>query len=591
MTNVQPPSTIALILLVTGTLGAFVSLLRCLPRGKSMTPDATKSKLGGRASLGLLVILIVAAGIRLVGIEARGMTHVEVYVPGLHLPESISEPPPRHTFGQVLSFHFHDEPHPQAYYFAMYAWTQTFGTSLISIRLPSLIFNVLGIALLFFMVRRETNTKAAFLAASLMALHGHQVYWSQQARMYAMGQFLGLVSIWTLLSLLRGEAKRYTGILYVLAAWGGVATKIFFWPFLAAQMLLVASLRDAEGRKFKGIFFLQAAVVILGTPFWTHALYQKRDAPLVGPSVDFAGQYFGLGFLFDEDFFSLPALDIPTIPWLFAIVLTVSGIALAIGKSTKRRGGDLPDAMSRSTLVLMALSSSIFICGLASSALARQPYLFASAILPIGALLLPWFQGKVADITGRCGEVLSRRHQAFPFLILSVVPFLLLFGVGAVSPILKTRGMITFVPYLVAVVAIGWSRFLTQRIGVVVVVLLFAWPMVRSLEYFGDRPEPNDHRGLARQLKVDLQSEDLIFAKKKDWVTTPSFYHLFDVREQLVTDNWESRAKTAAQSRIWVLTYSEIPAPISLIDSLSTRPILKIYESRRSRATLYGPLK
>ncbi|MFT7617356.1 MAG: hypothetical protein ACI97A_000992 [Planctomycetota bacterium] len=590
MTNLQPPSTSATVLLTLATIGAFVALARFIRTNQKTEIATSRGQALGRAvAFSLLAILAVAVGLRLSGIDNRGMTHVEAYVPGLELPADISTPPPRYSLSDVLMYHFHDEPHPQAYYLLMHAWTRLCGTSLQSIRLPSLIFNVLSIALLFFLVRRESSTGAGLLAATLMACHGHQIYWSQQARMYAMGEFCGLVSTWALLSLVRGNQRPSIQLLYVLSAWLGVATKIFFWPFLAAQMLLMACLRDSKGKHYKTIFRLQACVVILGTPLWTHALYRARSAPLAGPSAGFAGQFFGLGFLFDTDSYSLPPVDIPMIPWFVAIALTVMGVAMA-NRKCKAPQGKAQALMPFSTLAIMSVSTAVFICGLAVTATSRQPYLFLSALLPIGALLLPWFQGHVAEILGSRIAPLLTRNQAMLFLILSVVPFMLLFCVGAVSPILKTRGMITFVPFLLAAVAIGWSKFLSRPVGVALIVLAFGWPMYRSIEYFNERPEPNAHRQITAQLMEDLETGDLIFIKKNDWVTTPSLYHLFQEKERLVAEDWGRVAIAAPKSRIWVLTYSDIPAPPALLESVSTRPIITSHHSRRCLATLYGRL-
>ncbi len=583
---IAPTSAIFLLLLGTGVVIALLLMpTRQMAQGCALPPIEAKWR--ARLLWGLLLIIVLAIGVRVWGLNARGMTHVESYVPGLHLPAGISTPPARLSLGEVVWYHFHDEPHPQAYYLLIFAWIKTFGTSLVAIRLPSLIFNVSSIALLFFIVKKEANVRAAFLAAILMAFHGHQIYWSQQARMYSMGEFLGLLSVFNLLRMIRGDNHKYTELTYILATWGGVATKIFFWPFLAAEMLLVACLRDQSGKMYKRIFALQSIVVILGTPLWTHALYRARSAPLMGPSFKFAGQYLGLGNLFEDDLFSLPTRMAPLAPWIFAIALTVLGFAMAPLQKTVRRG-TRKEAPSGRILVGFAVFTSLFICGLALTAHKRQIYLFASAVLPLGSLALPWFQQCVAKFIGVRGENILSKNQAAPFLILGMVPFLLLLLIGAVSPILKSRGMITFVPYVLAAVAIGWSRFLVKPSGIILVVVLFAWPLASSMKFFGEIPEPNDHRSITNDLKSSLREQDLIFVKGNDWVTTPSLYYLYSERDRLVGKKWQEQAQLHPQARIWVLTYSDIPAPENLLKAIGGRKLLQTMTSRRCKAELYG---
>src|SRR5262249_6542305 len=64
--------------------------------------------------IGLLILIVLGgAFLRLHGLDHKTLSHPEVYVPGIDLPEDISEPPPRLTFGWLVWWHFHDEPHPQ----------------------------------------------------------------------------------------------------------------------------------------------------------------------------------------------------------------------------------------------------------------------------------------------------------------------------------------------------------------------------------------------------------------------------------------------------------------------------------------------
>ena len=70
----------------------------------------------------VLGLTVLAFLLRLHELGAPTLTHYETYVPGLNLPDGISEPPSRHTLGELLHFHYHRDPHPLGWYLAMHLW-------------------------------------------------------------------------------------------------------------------------------------------------------------------------------------------------------------------------------------------------------------------------------------------------------------------------------------------------------------------------------------------------------------------------------------------------------------------------------------
>ena len=143
--------------------------------------------------LGLIVLLGLA--IRLCGLGERTMTHIETYVPGIHLPAGLSDPSPRLTVkATLLDMIYRFEPHPPGYYLFMLGWTRVFGAGIEWLRLPSVIFGTACILLVFFLGMQEKNQIAGLLAALLLALNGHQVFWSQLAKNYVFSEFIGLAA-------------------------------------------------------------------------------------------------------------------------------------------------------------------------------------------------------------------------------------------------------------------------------------------------------------------------------------------------------------------------------------------------------------
>ncbi len=70
------------------------------------------------------------------------------------------------------------------------------------LRFPSGLFGVLSIALFYLVVRKLLGKRIGFVAAMLMAISPFHIWYSQEARPYALLLFLSLLSIWLLQSLI-----------------------------------------------------------------------------------------------------------------------------------------------------------------------------------------------------------------------------------------------------------------------------------------------------------------------------------------------------------------------------------------------------
>ncbi|MEQ9568846.1 MAG: glycosyltransferase family 39 protein, partial [Longimicrobiales bacterium] len=281
-----------------------------------------------RAAVGLALLTVVVG---LEGIERRGMSHVEVYIPNIELPDGLSEPPPRLDLGDVVWWHWHDEPHPPGYFVAMWGWTKAFGTSLVSLRLPGVLFGGLAVGLMVLVGARLYGAAAGLVAAGLLALNGHHVYWMQNARMYEPSLAFGLLSTWLWIRLLeRDRLPLWEAVAYVAATAAGVYLQVYVWPFIAGQMawtLLVAS-----RRRVHPVLGLQTLAVILGTPMWAHAVYRAYSQPQNATSFTFVQDFLNFGFLFQPDDWSLVARDVAApVEWLVT-ALAVGAQALVVAR-------------------------------------------------------------------------------------------------------------------------------------------------------------------------------------------------------------------------------------------------------------------
>ncbi|HCM97309.1 MAG: hypothetical protein A2X25_09195 [Chloroflexi bacterium GWB2_49_20] len=75
--------------------------------------------------------------------------------------------------------------HPLGYYTLLWIWMQVFGTSLIAVRILSIIAGVATVGLAYLLARELFNEKLAVLTGVFVALAPFQVHYSQEIRMYS----------------------------------------------------------------------------------------------------------------------------------------------------------------------------------------------------------------------------------------------------------------------------------------------------------------------------------------------------------------------------------------------------------------------
>ncbi len=98
-------------------------------------------------------------------------------------------------FGKFLPGDFH----PPFYYLLLRVWSSLFGSSEVVLRSLSILF---GLATIYLMYKLGGR-----VAALLMATSGLHIYYSQEARMYAMSAFLVSLAIWFFTKILHGKGR------------------------------------------------------------------------------------------------------------------------------------------------------------------------------------------------------------------------------------------------------------------------------------------------------------------------------------------------------------------------------------------------
>ena len=122
---------------------------------------------------------------------------------------------------------------PPLHYFLAWLAVQFGGDSTVMVRIPSLIFGTALVPFVFFLARRVAGIWAGLIAATVIALGPFAIWYSDEARTYAVMMFLVALSTLAMLRAVEGGERRWW-VLYVLCACGAL------WSHYTAVFVVAA---------------------------------------------------------------------------------------------------------------------------------------------------------------------------------------------------------------------------------------------------------------------------------------------------------------------------------------------------------------
>ncbi len=162
---------------------------------------------------------------------------------------------------------------PPLYFLILHFFVGAFGTSEFALRFLSLAANVGAVALLYVLGRRMFSPGVGLLTALLGAMSPFYVWFSQEARPYALLLFWSLLGIYALARLIpyQGERKGEVrwAFLYVLSTTAALNTNyyaVFLLPFHILFILALAW-RESSARRLTLLPALPALSVVFLLPF------------------------------------------------------------------------------------------------------------------------------------------------------------------------------------------------------------------------------------------------------------------------------------------------------------------------------------
>lgn len=95
--------------------------------------------------------------------------------------------------------------HPPGYFIILWIWTKLFGIGETVVRIPSVIFGTITIYLIYLLGCKIHSKTLGLVSALLLAINPLHIYYSQEARMYALATLAVSINILLLIKLIKGE--------------------------------------------------------------------------------------------------------------------------------------------------------------------------------------------------------------------------------------------------------------------------------------------------------------------------------------------------------------------------------------------------
>jgi len=140
-----------------------------------------------RVDLNLLIVAtftILAAFLRFYNLGFQSLWTDELYSLSL-INKSLSS---------IIRVCLNSDPNPPLYYLFLWMWTKVFGGGAYASRALSALFGVLGVISIYVLGKRLFSKAAGFIALAILSVNIYHIYYSQEARSYAMAFLLSILS-------------------------------------------------------------------------------------------------------------------------------------------------------------------------------------------------------------------------------------------------------------------------------------------------------------------------------------------------------------------------------------------------------------
>ena len=273
--------------------------------------------------------------------------------------------------------------HPPLYYVGLAGWRNCWGQNESSLRSYSLVWSLTGIAALFLLSGKITgNPRIALTAALFASVNPMDIYYAQEARMYAQTTALITLAAWALLSWTAAlQCRTGTTNGKWLISYVFLASAVLYSHYLGLFALLaqgiILLIHTVRTRRFRHAGYFLAATCTCGIFFmpWMYYVYQQRDTlyhPIRLAWMRAHSLHDIYSFLFSEYFWGELSWSgrIPLWPLLLVISLVIVLSVILIRTAVRNRYGTntgLLFGIPKRTQILLCssmLASPVILIGL-----------------------------------------------------------------------------------------------------------------------------------------------------------------------------------------------------------------------------------
>jgi hypothetical protein len=445
------------------------------------------------------------------------------------------------------------------------------GTSLFAIRLPSALAGTATVAMVFFVGRRRYGAGVAVMAAALLALHGHHIFWSQGARMWVFITFLCVWSVWLLQSLTDLWRTRHA-VLYAAVSTLGLWTEYYYWPFFFAQILWTL-FHDADRARPSGILHVQVlALAIAGPALLMLTIQASIQRNYLEPqsslalleTIELAHLFPRRSLVDNAGRFGIAAFSVLT---TLGVVLLLASLAQARAAPPSRDAELEPDRRVFLGLQLAGALVAALVMVMSRPLWGSAKRVAIGCALACVPVVIAWVAGRTWPLWSRV--LLAMRAWTVPRLVMSelvlaqvLVPLAALYVLSWLTPVAASRALLVFAPFLLLSMVHGAFRIAQRPMvrGAVCLGLLLL--SLGSAYHYRQLPvSPIDYRAIAHSVIARVQRDDLIVVEN-EWWAQPTHYYLPSDRFRTIEPcalqrrlQTEPPCVTPALMRIWVVVF------------------------------------
>ena len=461
----------------------------------------------------LILFLLVAFALRLYRLD-----HQEIWGDEAHSAYVVKLP-------LLSTVSPHTETNPPLYHFLLYLWVRLTGRGVFALRFLSLVLGVLTVPLVYQLARLAFGELVGLLAALLCTISPFLIYYSQEARMYALATFATTLSMLLLARIMSGGGGSCTrpgrppGIVltYLLATAAAIFTHYYALFVVVAQNVVAITMWKRDRNRLARWIAVQA---VLALSFLPWVLAQR-------------------GFLAGKANARFEELTLPVLINIVKRSLT----AFSVGTTVET---PLAYYLALPFILLMALG-------------------LVAALAPPGRKL---GGGGFSDLEGSLSPD-SPLGGRGGWLLLAwlVIPLIFAWLVNPIMPFFQERYLLVSAPAFIILVARGLGWLLGRWPWVLAVVLAFlvSASSLSLHNWFFDRAYTKGEYGLMMDYVQDhTRPGDLLLLNNPlqealfDYYRPPGVAYRFISRDDLRTEQRASRALAAlteGYSRVWLVMF------------------------------------